>query len=255
MIEGLKYDLRIYVMLYGLNPLRIFIHDKGLARFATEPYERPRASNIDNIYVHLTNYAINKMNINFNQNNKKAKDSDNYDSEEEDDESDEEETGHKRSLPAIFKIILEQGGDPDAIMDEIKDIIIKTIIVGQPYMNHIYKVCQPECIDNSMCFQILGFDILIDNHFKPWLVEVNHAPSFATDSALDYDIKKNIVSDALALLNISQERRENFIKTKNEQMVERILSKKVAKLGVEEKENNKQARIEQRFEHERMKLN
>jgi hypothetical protein len=37
-------------------------------------------------------------------------------------------------------------------MDEIKDIIIKTIIVGQPYMNHVYRVCQPDCIDNSMCF-------------------------------------------------------------------------------------------------------
>jgi len=72
LIEGLKYDLRIYVMLYGLNPLRIYIHEKGLARFATEQYERPRGNNLDNIYVHLTNYAINKMNVNFNQNNRKA---------------------------------------------------------------------------------------------------------------------------------------------------------------------------------------
>lgn len=70
LIEGLKYDLRLYVFLYGLNPLRIFIHEQGLARFATEAYEKPRASNIDNMYVHLTNYAINKMNTNFKQNNK-----------------------------------------------------------------------------------------------------------------------------------------------------------------------------------------
>jgi len=50
---------------------------------------------------------------------------------------------------------------------------VKTIIVGQPYMDHMYRVCQPECIDNSMCFQILGFDIMIDKNFRPWLIEVN----------------------------------------------------------------------------------
>ena len=42
----------------------------------------------------------------------------------------EEESGHKRSLNAILKIIMQQGGDPDKILDEIKDIIVKTIIVG-----------------------------------------------------------------------------------------------------------------------------
>ena len=100
--------MRIYVLLYGLNPLRIYIHEQGLARFATEPYEKPRNGNIDNMYVHLTNYAINKMNANFTQNNKKAKDDSeygDYDDEDSDDYGDEEE-GHKRSLFAILKILL-----------------------------------------------------------------------------------------------------------------------------------------------------
>ena len=60
LVDDLKYDLRIYVLLYGLNPLRIYIHEQGLARFATEPYVAPKASNLDNLYMHLTNYAINK---------------------------------------------------------------------------------------------------------------------------------------------------------------------------------------------------
>ena len=36
LLDGLKFDLRIYVLLYGVNPLRIFMFDEGLVRLATE---------------------------------------------------------------------------------------------------------------------------------------------------------------------------------------------------------------------------
>lgn len=62
LVDDLKYDLRIYVLLYGINPMRVYIHDKGIARFATEPYVMPKPSNINNLFMHLTNYAINKNN-------------------------------------------------------------------------------------------------------------------------------------------------------------------------------------------------
>lgn len=145
----------MYVLVYGLNPLRIYIHDQGLARFATEPYQRPKPANLSNIYVHLTNYAINKNNLKFEQNNLKRRhcsDSESEYDEESEDYYDEEETGHKRSLLAVMKLIHGDGGDPDKVMDEIKDLVIKTVMVGQPSMDYTYKVCQPECIDNSMCF-------------------------------------------------------------------------------------------------------
>lgn len=47
-------------------------------------------------------------------------------------------------------------------MEQVKDIVIKTIITAQPSLSHIYRICQPDCMDNSMAFQILGFDIMID---------------------------------------------------------------------------------------------
>ena len=41
-----------------------------------------------------------------------------------------------------------------------------------------------------MCFEIFGFDIIIDSELKPWLLEVNHTPSFTADTPLDIKIKK-----------------------------------------------------------------
>ena len=60
LIDGLKFDLRIYVLLNGISPLRAYVYDEGLARFATAPYEPPNPRNLNNMFMHLTNYAINK---------------------------------------------------------------------------------------------------------------------------------------------------------------------------------------------------
>lgn len=60
-----------------------------------------------------------------------------------------------------------------------------------------------------MCFEILGFDILIDDAFKPWLLEVNHSPSFNTDLQIDAEIKERVIGDALELLNMESDKRKN----------------------------------------------
>jgi hypothetical protein len=59
-INGLKFDLRIYVVVTSLHPLRIYLHSDGLVRFATEQYTTPAASGTYSQFVHLTNYSINK---------------------------------------------------------------------------------------------------------------------------------------------------------------------------------------------------
>ena len=54
-----------------------------------------------------------------------------------------------------------------------------------------------------MCFEVLGFDVLIDADTKPWLLEVNQAPSFQADSDLDYSVKKAVLKDSFSLLGIT----------------------------------------------------
>lgn len=88
--------------------------------------------------MHLTNYAINKESENFIHN----------EDEQEDD------TGSKRSLRSILEFIeaeesLEVAND---VLDRIYDIIIKSLCLAQCHVTHLYKTCQPEDIENQLCF-------------------------------------------------------------------------------------------------------
>jgi tubulin polyglutamylase TTLL4 len=57
LINGFKYDLRVYVCVTCFDPLRIYIFNNGLVRFATEAYSNARGS-VKKRYVHLTNYSV-----------------------------------------------------------------------------------------------------------------------------------------------------------------------------------------------------
>ena len=65
LIDGYKFDLRIYVLVNGIAPLRVYVYNDGLARFATVKYQSPAPSNLNNLCMHLTNYAINKESSSF----------------------------------------------------------------------------------------------------------------------------------------------------------------------------------------------
>ena len=86
-----------------------------------------------------------------------------------------------------------------------------------------------------MCFEILGFDIIIDKNCKPYLLEVNHAPSFATDSPLDYDVKYNLIADTFSLLGLSVAKK----KAKGKQLYEEKKNRMLVKLPFKMKNQQK----------------
>jgi len=90
LIDGLKFDMRIYVLVYSVDPLRIYLFEEGLSRFSTEKYKAPSKKNMNNLYMHLTNYAINCKNKGKFEFNKNLEDAD---------------KGHKRTLSFIFDYI------------------------------------------------------------------------------------------------------------------------------------------------------
>ena len=67
LIDDLKFDLRIYVAVTSVDPLRIYVYEEGLTRFATTKYTRPQSkgndlNNREGKFCHLTNYSLNKYN-------------------------------------------------------------------------------------------------------------------------------------------------------------------------------------------------
>ena len=151
--------------------------------------------------MHLTNYAINKESDVFIQN-------------EHEDKCD---VGHKRSLTSIFDHIdknrlSEADKSSQEVWQDIKEVCVKTLMAGIHQISHLYRSSKPQDLENSLCFHILGMDIFLDKNLKSWLLEVNQSPSFMTDSPLDFQVKKNLIRDTLHILNLSQKRKNKYIK-------------------------------------------
>ena len=185
LINETKYDLRIYVLITSFNPLRIYLYDNGLVRFATEKYTK---GNYDNVYVHLTNYSINKNNTNYKANNN--------------DENGEDDNSSKWSLHEYKEHFdrTRKENDIDRFSDlwnKIKNIVIKTIITIKDESMREVPMNKSTCL-----FELYGFDIMIDSDFKAWLIEVNVNPSLHCTSPLDLNIKSDLISDIITIVGV-----------------------------------------------------
>ena len=78
--------------------------------------------------------------------------------------------GHKRSLTSIFELLESKGADIGVLKDKINQLIIKTLISGLPHLKFLYRSCQSENLRSDMCFEILGFDILLNDDLEPFLL-------------------------------------------------------------------------------------
>jgi len=80
LINNKKFDMRVYVLVTSFHPLRVYMYQEGLARFATEAYTTDPEV-LKNKFVHLTNFSINKRNTNFVKNEGKSANAVEFDGE------------------------------------------------------------------------------------------------------------------------------------------------------------------------------
>ena len=124
----------------------------GLVRFATTPYQPAKKENLGDLFMHLTNYAINKKSSNYVQNNGEDSNQPQFNSMNDMGKQFADESAHKRSLKSLYVYLDKLGYNTKDLQTKIDDIIIKTIIISQPSLNHIYKSCHPDDEENSHCF-------------------------------------------------------------------------------------------------------
>ncbi|XP_005098301.1 tubulin polyglutamylase TTLL7 [Aplysia californica] len=200
LLDGYKFDLRIYVLVTSCDPLRVFLFNDGLVRLATEKYLPPHESNINHLFMHLTNYSVNKHNEFYDKNM-------GFD------------TGSKRSIRYFNEYLRRSDIDVSLLWRNIGDMIVRTLLVAEPHVLHAYRMCRPGVSSgsDSVCFEVLGFDIMIDRKLRPWLLEINRSPSFGTDQKLDFEIKSAMIEDTFRLLNIKvSDKRRNIAAQKAE---------------------------------------
>ncbi|XP_040536285.1 tubulin polyglutamylase TTLL13P isoform X3 [Gallus gallus] len=154
------------------------------------------------ICMHLTNYAINKRNANFVQ---------------------DDTMGSKRKLSTLNAWMMDNSYNTTKLWEDIEDIIIKTLISAHPVVKHNYQSCFPNHTTSCACFEILGFDILLDRNLKPWLLEVNHSPSFTTDSHLDHEVKDALLFDTINLINVHACNKRKMMEEDKQRAKERLL--------------------------------
>ncbi|XP_066029692.1 tubulin monoglutamylase TTLL4-like [Pocillopora verrucosa] len=135
---------------------------------------------LSNKFMHLTNYSINKKNEGAYQAN-----------------SDETVCqGHKWSLKALWGYMKRMNINHVHVWETIKDLVVKAIIASDSAVNTMVK---QNVRKRSCCHELFGFDVMLDETLKPWLLEVNISPSLHSTSQLDRNIKGQMIKDLLNL--------------------------------------------------------
>ena len=97
LLGGLKFDVRVYVLLTSVDPVQLYVYEEGLVRFATQKYSNHPAD-LANNFIHLTNFSINKESDQFVYN-----------------QEPEGTAGHKWSLSTLWQELAVQGRDPGPV--------------------------------------------------------------------------------------------------------------------------------------------
>ena len=196
LINNKKYDLRLYVLVSGLKPLRIYLNKEGLVRIASRNFSLD-INNIKDKYVHLTNTGINSRSKEFIIPN-----------------NTENEDANIWNFHTYEKYLRKINVDYNTIRNKIKDIIIKSMI-------SVYRNLTLELNNNNLndinFYDVLGYDVIITNKYDPILLEINSGPSAVMYNELDRPIKTNLLVDTLNIVGISPFPK-NFIFKKEEKI-------------------------------------
>ncbi|KAL0591959.1 hypothetical protein ABG067_000612 [Albugo candida] len=169
LVGGKKFDMRLYALVTSFSPLEVYIYRGGFARFTNTRYSM-NSTDISNTFIHLTNVAIQKTSENYNS-----------------------QHGGKWDLHNLKCFMMAKHGVDrvDDLFFEIQCVIIKSLL-------SVEKII----INDKHCFELYGYDIMIDQELKPWLLEVNASPSLSANTASDYQLKCGMLYEMLDIIDV-----------------------------------------------------
>ncbi|XP_029362898.1 putative tubulin polyglutamylase TTLL9 [Echeneis naucrates] len=167
LINGRKFDLRVYVLVTSYVPLKAWLYREGFARFSSTRFS---LSSINDKYMHLTNVAVQKT----------APD---YDPEK----------GCKWQIQYLRRYLTAKHGREmvETLFKEMDNIFVRSL-----------QSVQKVIINDKHCFELYGYDILLDQNLKSWLIEVNASPSHTPSSQEDYEMKCRLLEDTLNVVDM-----------------------------------------------------
>ncbi|XP_067563882.1 probable tubulin polyglutamylase TTLL9 isoform X2 [Pseudorca crassidens] len=167
LIGGRKFDLRVYVLVMSYMPLRAWLYRDGFARFSNTRFT---LNSIDDQYVHLTNVAVQKTSPDYHP-----------------------KKGCKWMLQRFRQYLASKHGPTavETLFSDMDNIFIRSL-----------QSVQKVIISDKHCFELYGYDILIDQDLKPWLLEVNASPSLTASSQEDYELKTCLLEDTLHIVDM-----------------------------------------------------
>ncbi|XP_068608285.1 probable tubulin polyglutamylase TTLL9 [Brachionichthys hirsutus] len=169
LINGRKFDLRVFVLVTSYVPLKAWLYRDGFARFSNTRF---CLSAIDDKYMHLTNVAVQKKAPDYNP-----------------------EKGCKWQMQQLRRYLTAKNGRDavETLFKEMDNIFVSSLQSVQKIM-----------INDKHCFELYGYDILLDQNLKPWLIEVNTSPSLTPSSQEDYEMKYLLLEDMLNVVDMER---------------------------------------------------
>ena len=167
LFNGRKFDIRLWVLV--TNQLEVYLFKEGHLKLSSEAYD---INNV-NSYVHLTNFSVQKYNPAFSQ----------------------QEIGNELSFQA-FQTYLDENYSilnysvKDNLITEIKKIIRITMKAVKNKLSLRNK---------NSCYEIFGYDFILDCNLTPFLLEVNTNPGFEESSPICDELVPRMIEDSLKL--------------------------------------------------------
>lgn len=169
LVGGKKFDLRIYVLVLSYSPLRVYLYRSGFARFSGTRFSMARRD-IDNVNMHLTNIAIQKTTKEY-----------------------DKRSGMKWDMRSLrLHLQAKHGAEAvDRMHDDIQLLIVRSLL---SVANTI--------VQDRHCFELYGYDIILDDRLKPLLIEVNASPALSSDTEADYVLKTSMLHDVFDIIDM-----------------------------------------------------